>query len=203
VAQIRRAQGVAGLTVLTALAVLVAGCGLFEPRDPIGAGGPGVNCATPNSPENVVSNVVNHYAELAGVNCYSDMLDTAFTFHPDAADSIEALPDTVYNHWTRDIESRDASNVARDATFHLAAFDSEYAARVISADQRTQIRFYAYHLILHAPQASPDTLFRGLADITFFQGADAQWHITNWVDKRDGSGARTWGYLRRLYRIGF
>jgi hypothetical protein len=192
-----------GIAVVLLLVAVAAGCGLFKPRDPRPGGGPGVNCATPNSPDNVVSNVTAHYAELAGVSCYTDMLDTSFTFHPDAADSIEALPDTVFNHWTRDIESRDANNVARDATFHVASLDSEYSARVISADQRTQVRFYAYHLIIHAPQAAPDTLFRGLADITFFQGSDAQWHITNWVDKRDGSGARTWGYLRRLYRIGF
>jgi len=184
--------------------LFVAGCGLFEPRDPRPVGGPGVNCATPNSPDNVVSNIVNHYGELAGTTCYSDMLDVTFAFHPDAADSNELAPgDTSYVHWTRDVESRDARNVAADATFHIAAFDSEYAARVISADQRTQIRFYAYHLILHASQVAPDTLFQGLADITFFQGGDAQWHITNWVDKRDGSGARTWGYLRRVYRVGF
>jgi hypothetical protein len=196
------AQGVTATAAILALA-LVAGCGLFEPRDPRPGGGPGVNCATPNSPDNVVSNIVNHYAELAGVTCYTDMLDTSFTFHPDPADSSEALPDTVFNHWTRDIEARDAGNVARDVTFHVASFDSEYAARAISADQRTQTRFYAYHLIIYSPQASPDTLFRGLADITFFQGSNAQWHITSWVDKRDGSGARTWGYLRRLYRVGF
>jgi len=131
------------------------------------------------------------------------MLDASFAFHPDAADSNDALPDTVYANWNRDIEVRDATNIARNATFHVASFDSEYAARVISADQRTQVRFYAYHLIIHASQVAPDTLFRGLADITFFQGGDAQWHITNWVDKRDGSGARTWGYLRRVYRVGF
>jgi len=132
------------------------------------------------------------------------MLDASFAFHPDATDSNEIAPgDTSYVHWTRDIESRDARNVAADATTRLVSFDGEYASRVISADQRTQIRFYNYHLILHASQVAPDTLFQGLADITFFQGDDAQWHITSWVDKRDGSGARTWGYLRRVYRVGF
>ena len=197
----RREQRAATLAILSLF--LAGGCGLFEPRDPRPGGGPGVSCATPNSPDNVVANVLNHYPELAGVTCYTDMLDASFAFHPDAADSNDALPDTVYANWNRDIEVRDATNIARNATFHVASFDSEYAARVISADQRTQVRFYAYHLIIHASQVAPDTLFRGLADITFFQGGDAQWHITNWVDKRDGSGARTWGYLRRVYRVGF
>lgn len=189
---------------IVALLGTVASCGLFKPRDPRPGGGPGVNCAIPNSPDNVVSNIVNHYGELAGTTCYTDMLDASFAFHPDLTDSNELAPgDTSFVHWTHDVEARDARNIAADATFHLASLDSEYAARVISADQRTEVRFYAYHIILHASQAAPDTLFRGLADITFFQGADAQWHITNWVDKRDGSGARTWGYLRRVYRVGF
>jgi len=161
-----------------------------------------VVCLTPNTPEAVLSNVIARYASVAGVTCYTQMLDATFAFHPDASDSIQALPDTVYANWNRDIETRDVSNLASNATFHTASFDSEYAARVISSDQRTQIRFYAYHLVIHASQVS-DTLFQGLADVTFFQGADAQWHITNWVDKRDGSGARTWGFLRARYRVGF
>ena len=111
--------------------------------------------------------------------------------------------DLVFVGWTKAVETRDARDIAAKTAFRIVSFDSEYAARVISTDQRTQVRFYAYHLIIHAPQISSDTLYQGLADITFFQGGDAQWHITNWVDKRDGSGQRTWGYLRRINRIGF
>lgn len=199
-----RRSGARSRALVIVLLTVLAGCSLFKPRDPRPGGGPVVNCATPNIPDNVVANLVNHYADLAGISCYTDMLDASFAFHPDLTDSNELAPgDTSYVHWTHDVEARDARNIAADATFHIASLDSEYAARVISGDQRTQIRFYAYHLILHASQVAPDTLFRGLADITFFQGGDAQWHITNWVDKRDGSGARTWGYLRRVYRVGF
>jgi hypothetical protein len=185
-------------------ALLLGGCGLFEPRDPLPGGGPGSGCLTPNNPDNVVTNIVDQYAAIDGITCYTSMLDTAFTFHPDAADSIEALPDPVYANWNRAVESDVAAKLAADATFHFTAFDSQYAAPVISSDQRTQTRFYAYHLIVRGPivaQAGSDTLFKGLADITFFQGSDAQWHVTTWVDKRDASGSRTWGYLRRLYRI--
>jgi len=188
------------------LLALAAGCGLFKPRDPRPGGGPGVHCATPNSPDSVVANVLNHYAEFAGVSCYADQLDTAFVFRPDFTDSVEA-GGTIFAGWTKSVETTDANLLARNVTFHAVSFDSEYAARVISADARTQVRFYAYHLTIHEPaataKAAPDTLFSGLADITFFQGGDAQWHITNWTDKRDGSGARTWGYLRRVYRVGF
>jgi hypothetical protein len=160
-------------------------------------------CLTPNAPNDVVSNVLGNYASLAGVTCYAAMLDTSFTFHPDAADSIDAGTDTVYAHWTRDIEIRVSGNLAADASSHLVAFDSTYANTVTSpGPPRTEVRFYAYHLNIHAAQ-SPDTLFQGRANITFTQGADAQWRITNWQDQRDVSGARTWGYLRRTYRNGF
>lgn len=185
------------------LVVQATGCGLFKPRDPLPGGGPGSGCLTPNTPDNVISNIIDHYAAVNGITCYTSMLDPTFAFRPDVADSIEALPDTVFSNWNRNVESGVVSNLATDATFRVAVFDSQYAPTVISPDQRTQTRFYAYHLVVRASRASPDTLFRGLADITLFQGGDAQWHITGWVDKRDSSGSRTWGYLRRVYRVGF
>ena len=194
---------VAGTIFLTAVLLSQSGCWLFDPRSPRPGGGAGVNCLVPNTPDLVMTNVRLRYGSLQGVTCYTSMLGAPFFFHPDASDSISALPDTVYAHWTRDIEARVASNLASNATFDSMVIDSEYAAPVTSPDQRTQTRFFVYRLVVHSPHAAPDTLFSGLADITFFQGSDAQWHITDWVDKRDTSGSRTWGYLRRLYRVGF
>ena len=189
--------------VILAFVVLVAGCGLFSPRDPRPGGGAGVNCLTPNSPNDVVSNILSNYGSLPGVTCYASMIDTSFTFHPDDRDSTDAGTDTVYAHWTRDIEVRVAGNIAADDTSHLVVFDSTYANSVISpGPPRTELRFYAYHINIHAAQ-SPDTLYQGRAEITFTQGSDAQWRVTNWKDQRDTSGFRTWGYLRRIYRVGF
>ncbi len=179
-----------------------AGCGLFQPRDPREAAGPGIVCLTPNTTDDVVVNVTRNYGRVDGLTCYISMLDAAFAFHPDPADSLEALPDTVYSNWTATVESRDATSLAERDTFSVAAFDTEYTARVISGDGRREIHFYRYHLIVHVA-ATTDTLFRGLADITFQQDVADRWRITEWVDKRDGSGARTWGYLRRLFRVGF
>ena len=189
--------------LLAGILGVIAGCGLFSPRDPRPGGGAGATCLTPNSPSDVVSNILTSYGSLQGVTCYASMLDSSFTFHPDAADSIEAGTDTVYAHWTRDIENRVTGAISQNATFHLVVFDSTYATTVISpGPPRTEVRFYAYHLVIHASQ-SPDTLYQGRANITFTQGSDTQWHITNWQDQRDTSGNRTWGYLRRIYRVGF
>jgi hypothetical protein len=190
-----------------ALAVMssqIHGCGLFKPRDVRPGGGAGVGCLTPNTPDDVVSNVIANYASSVGLQCYVAMLDAAFTFHPDAADSIEAAAagDTVYANWTRAVESTDASLLAGNATFHKTFFDSTYATTVtLPGPPRTEVRFYAYHLIIHALQVAPDTLFSGRADLTIVQGPDAQWHIVNWQDRRDTSGNKTWGYLRKQYRF--
>ena len=204
-----RRDTVARMTVLalTVLATQMLGCGIFSPRDPRPGGGPAVACLTANAPDDVVSNVVAQYASFPGHTCYSSMLDTSFTFHPDAGDSIDAATagqDTVYANWSASVESSVDLLLAREATFHMTVFDSMYATTVTSpGPPRTELRFYAYHLIIHAPKPAPDTLFQGHADITFTQRPDAQWTITGWQDRRDGSGARTWGYLRRLYRVGF
>ena len=192
------------ITVVVSLAPLALGCGIFSPRDPRPGGAAGVACATPNAPADVVSNLLAHYGSLAGVDCYSSMLDPSFTFHPDAADSIEAPVDTIYANWTAKVESGVAGSLARAATYHRTVFDSTYATTVITpGPPRSEVRFYAYNLTIRAAETAPDTLFQGRAEITFTEGSGAQWRITNWQDRRDGSGARTWGYLRSLYRVGF
>ncbi len=176
------------------------GCGLFKPRNPEPGGGVPSDCLTANTPDNVVTNVLAHYAAVNGITCYTSMLDSSFAFHPDPTDSIEALPG-IFSGWNRNVETNDVSNIASDAKFHAAFFDSQYAVQVLSSDQRTLTRFYAYHLIVRS--SKPDTLYQGRADITFFQSSNAVWHVTEWVDHRDASGLRTWGYLRSLYRFGF
>lgn len=100
----RRLVAWIAVPALSGIVVLASGCGIFSPRDPRPGGGSGVLCLTPNSPNDVVTNVLENYASLPGVTCYGSMLDTSFTFHPDAADSIDAGTDTVFANWTRDIE---------------------------------------------------------------------------------------------------
>ena len=194
-------QRLATLFAITLLTQLW-GCGLFKLRDPL-SGGPGVPCRTPNTPDDVVANIVERYAEVEGLTCYTEMLDPLFVFHPDTQDSIQALPDTVYVNWNKGVEATVAGKLAANATFHFAAFDSEYADRVVSGDLRHETRFYAYHLIVKASEVAlvtSDTLFRGLADVTFEQSGNAQWHVTNWVDRRDVTNSKTWGFLRAVYR---
>jgi hypothetical protein len=198
----RRSAAIRAVALALALiAPQVLGCGLFKPRDVRPGGGAGVPCPAPNTPDDVVTNLLANYASSVGLDCYTSMLDDAFAFHPDAADSL-AAPDTVYVNWTRAVEASVSSLLAGNATFHQVFFDSTYAGTVTSpGPPRTEVRFYAYHLIIRASQVAPDTLFSGRADLTIVQGSNTQWRIVNWQDRRDASGARTWGYLRRQYRF--
>src|SRR5438046_1411767 len=114
------------LMAVIALTPLMLGCGLFKTREPLPGGGSGTPCPTPTSPDVTVSNVLERYGDIAGVPCYVSMLDGSFQFHADVSDSNEALPDSVFSNWTRDVEQRVTSNIAANATFRMAVFDSEY-----------------------------------------------------------------------------
>jgi hypothetical protein len=192
----RRSLALAG----TILAVLLVGCGLFKPRDPH-KGTPCTLCLARKDADSVETNIQRTYGVENCVTCYTDALDATFSFHPDPTDSSLSDP-TIFANWNHDVEARVATNLAADAGFAQAVFDSEYAGRSISPDQRTQTRYYAYHVIFQ-PKGGASTRYQGLADITYQQGSDTFWRITTWVDKRDASGNPTWGLLRRTYRVGF
>jgi hypothetical protein len=201
-----RPAGAALALALLALALVAAGCSLFEPRDPEEPTTPSVRCRTRSTADSVIALVEESYGTLSGISCYGSSLDAIFAFHPDPADSIEAgQPGGVspYANWNRDVELRVTGNLAADAAFADAVFDSEYAARDVSVDGRMETRHYAYHVRFQSKSGGPMVRFQGLADITLLQGADALWTITVWVDKRDASENPTWGRLRRNYRTGF
>lgn len=191
-------------TAVAALLLLLplAGCGLFEPRDPRPATDTGPRCRGLTAPDSLAINIEEQYGTLAGVTCFTSILDNSYLFHPDVQDSIDALPDSIYRNWNRTIESRVATNLAADAVYCAAVFDSQYAAPSVSPDLRTEVRFYAYHVLLRTRSAPDTTRYQGLADLTFHQESGF-WHLTSWVDKRDASGLSTWGALRRTYRTGF
>lgn len=184
------------------LALLAVGCGLFKPRDPVRQGSTSScsACLARSAADNVEANVQQTYGSDSCLTCYTDGLDASFAFHPDPTDSILSNPNDFAN-WNYDVESRVASNIASDTVFVTAVFDSEYAVRSISPDQKTETRYYAYHVWVYTQ--SDSVRHQGLADVTYQQGSDALWRITTWVDNRDGSGLPTWGLLRRDYRVGF
>lgn len=191
--------------VLVAVGGGLMSCGLFEPRKPNPPPPVASGCRNLTDSLAIFQNIEDPsigYGRLAGLTCYSSMLDTSFAFHPDPQDSSQALPLTPYIGWDENVESRVNSGIAGDQQYINVKFGADYASTIFP-DPATEIHFRNYQVLFSAKN-SPDTLrFSGLADMTLHRGTDGQWRITDWVDHRGGAGDPTWGILRAKYRTGF
>lgn len=191
-----------GLAAAAAAAVLAGGgCGLFKPRSPETPVAPAAPCLSPTGPDNLVANILVHYGNQAGTSCYNSMVDTAFAFHPDPVDS--ATNPTPYVDWNQTVETRVNSNIASDALFLTAVFDSSYQDPTITTSPQTETRYYAYHVLFRSRSQADTTRYQGRAEIKFAQGASTFWSIVDWRDHSDGSTLPTWGRLRADHRVGF
>jgi len=197
-----RPQGLLAAAAVLAFAG-IAGCGLFDTRDPRVPGISGERCRNLTDPDSLVENITVHYGQKSGTSCYSSMLDTAFAFHPDPTDSSNN-PDP-FAGWNRDIEARVTTNIAADSVQSFrVAFDSLYQTPTEDpGPPRRVTRFYEYHLLVNRVGHADTTRYQGRSDITFQQGANSSWTILNWQDNTDGSAFPTWGRLRADHRVGF
>ena len=190
---------------LALAAAVLAGCGLFEPRDPREADvTSGPRCRNRSEPDSLYDNIVVHYGQPASGSCYADMVDIGFVFTPDVQDYSEAPPppNNPYDGWNHDIEVGVTTNIKSTALFIKVSFDSTYKSATFTTSPTTETRYYYYH-VLYRETGQPDTTrFQGLADITMTQGSGSLWTITAWRDQRDGSGRDTWGILRANKRGG-
>lgn len=183
-----------------ALALLLAnGCSLFKPRNARTGETPTTGCLELVATSNIVLNTEAQYGRPGGSTCYASGIDTGFVFHPDPADSTDAVPATPWVGWTRDVETTAETRLGADAESVAVVFDREYQNPTLSQD--TETHYYAYHVLFNPVGPAPTVRYQGQADITYRRGAgDNKWRIVDWVDKRDGSGLPTWGILRRAYR---
>ncbi len=195
-----------GLLVLLAL---VAGCGLFEPRDPREPEDqiPTERCRAQSAPDSVIANVVAHYA--LGTDCYrnqlADSLDPfvfGFRFRPDLQDSLarENPPaPNPYSGWNKAVEVSVTQAIATSYDTVIVFFDpNEYAGRVTTADRET--RFYNYRVrTVNGP--ADTTTYQGQVELTMVRRT-SNWFLETFRDHRDGSGLETWGALRALHRSG-
>jgi hypothetical protein len=197
------AQRLLALGTVCVLAAL-AGCGLFDTRDPRVPGAVGERCRNPTDPDSVVQNILVHYGRQSGTSCYNSMLDSGFVFHPDPTDS-SANPTPFATTWNRAIEERVTTNIAADSVESITVvFDRQYQSPTEdTGPPRKVTRFYEYHILLHRIGHPDTTRYQGRSDITFQQGANTLWTILTWRDQTDGSGLPTWSRLRGDHRVGF
>lgn len=179
---------------------LLAGCGLFKPKEPrVAVIVPAAPCRAQTLPDSVVDNIVVHYGEATA--CYvaqlADSVDATkpgFHFYPDIQDSLDRSNPPIpspYNHWDKAVEVSVTQNISSSFDKVEVFFDSEYAGRVTSPSRET--RYYNYHLITTFGSAT--TRYQGQAEITFVQGT-SDWFLETFRDHRDTSGLPTWGALR-------
>lgn len=202
-----RAVARLGLVAVAAglAAALVAGCGLFEPRDPRDADGTtGPRCRNRSDPDSLYDNIIVHYGQPSSGSCYADMIGDAFLFTPDVQDYADAPapPNNPYDGWNRAIEIGVTTNIKSTVQFIQVSFDSTYQPATTTTNPTTETRYYHYHVLYRQTGQSDTTRFQGLADITTEQGAGSLWTIKAWRDQRDGSGFDTWGILRANNRGG-
>lgn len=191
-------------TIALIAASALAGCGLFKTRNPVKANPvPVERCRNLTEPDSLVENITVQYGTLSGKDCYNSMIDNAFAFHPDPIDSSTSPKDSVYVGWNQSVETLVNSSIASSATFIATVFDSAYQDPTSTTSPRTETRYYAYHILLHASGQPDTTRYQGRAEITFAQSTGSSWSILEWWDRRDGSGLPTWGQLRADHRVGF
>ena len=73
-----------------------------------------------------------------------------------------------------------------------------------SLDQGEDVRYYEdLHYRLAFVDGTSSVEYSGRADIYFQDDGTGLWYITKWVDKRDGSSNRTWGWLHARNMVEF
>jgi hypothetical protein len=176
-----------------ALGLLVAGCGLFQTRDPESpVGSNGINPPA-STPEMVLQNFISavqqknlqDYQKL-----FSDTITgtTAYVFVPTADAAVRYS--SVFGHWSRSAESQYFQNVIGalpSATYPSLSFLNPTVVRFQSD---SAIISSEYLLIIPHRLTTVTTTFTGRADFYVAPDKNQSWTIYRWVDvvtKRDSS----------------
>lgn len=171
------------------LAILAAGCGLFDPRE---AETPGNENQIPWNPPltmSVALKNIERTLEAKSVANYERSLATIFTVAGDPTDLAE-IGEDPFLQWDRNQEVSVMSQIlstSATVTLNWTVGDSA----VVGENQ--YYKDIVYTLKFRWP--NDDTIYSGKADLYFIED-NGQWYLSHWEDKRDGSGNPTWGMLR-------
>jgi hypothetical protein len=181
-----------------AVGLLGAGC-LFQPRepgDPIIGGE--VVWVPPATLGNALGNMKRALDNKKLDNYGKSFSPLAFEMVLDPADEAE-LGQNEFTTWSAGQEEQRMSGILSSAAATLTV----YWVPRDSLDLQ-QTRYYEdlnYRLEFRGPSATVE--YSGRVDLYFQDDGTGLWFITRWVDKRDGSSNRTWGWLRARNRVEF
>jgi hypothetical protein len=73
-----------------------------------------------------------------------------------------------------------------------------------SVDEGQELQYYEdLGYLLTFEKADSTAEYSGTVDLWFADDGTGQWFIIRWIDKRDDSGRRTWGWLRASNKVDF
>ncbi len=189
------------MRLLVAGLVLVASCGVFEPRDSEepGEGSGGSVYIQPQEPAVVISNLVTVMVEAPHTN-YPDLFTEDFTFVPDPDDvlTLESIyGQGVFDDWDVDVEVQVGDRLF--GRYFLALLELSEGT-VIEDTDTTYAVVHEYRFDILGDQGWSN--FRGAANFRIKQDpSDKLWYIYEWEDFRteasDSTGIDgTWGLCK-------
>lgn len=178
--------------------LFVAGCTLFDTRDPEPPdGGSGPPFMQPDRPEIVLENLANAIAALNLQN-YLRSFEDAFTYLPTQA-AQQANPD-LWENWGKDEEEtyfNTLISASQSGSNHNLTFADINTEIISSSEQQITAR---YNLTVQHNRNTDGipTMANGQMILRLVSGNDGLWAIQEWTDI-SGSSSFTWSDLRAAF----
>ncbi|MBD3237358.1 MAG: hypothetical protein GF330_11680 [Candidatus Eisenbacteria bacterium] len=187
------------LGALLILPLLGGGC-IFDTREPEGGpGGPQVEWVNPETMGNALGNMQRALEAKVLTNYGRSFSEDGLEMILDAGDEAE-LGGNPFDSWSAAQEEQRMSGIVNSAEAEL---EVRWTVRD-SVDETSSERYYEdLEYLLTFEKADSVAEYSGQVDLWFEDDGAGLWFITKWIDKRDGSGRRTWGWLRASNKVEF
>jgi hypothetical protein len=182
------------------LVLLLAGC-LLSTRDgeEPGENGDVYVWVPPVTLGNALGNMARSLEAGVLTNYGNSFSDDGLEMELDPADLAE-LGQNEFDEWSAAQEEERMAGILNSTEATLEVF----WVPEDSIDQSASVRYYedlAYRLEFSEPTRA--VTYSGKVDLWFEDDGTGEWYITKWIDKRDGSPNRTWGWLRARNQVEF
>ena len=189
-----------GALLLLAAGGLIGGC-LLSTRDDEGGGEtpPPTIWVPPVALGNALGNIQRSLENGVLTNYGNSFNENQFELELDPAD-ISELGQNEFESWSAVQEEQRMTGILGGSPAELKVF----WVPADSLEESANVRYYrdlAYRLEFTEPTRS--VTYSGLVDLWFEDDGTGEWYIIRWVDKRDGSPNRTWGWLRARNQVEF
>lgn len=185
---------------LTIGALSLTGCCLFQTREPPPGDGDGkVQWIPPEAMHIALGNMKRSLEAKVLTNYGLSFSEVILEMIMDLADE-GALGDNPFEVWSRREEEQRMRGIltATDASL-VVTWTVGDSIQETANDQYYEDLEYRLEFDLDGQLA----IYTGLVDLWFRDSGDGLWHVTRWIDKRDGSANSTWCWLRAVNKVEF